>query len=290
MSNPTLPLEVVEQILVLALSSTGSFAEFAQLTSLCAAIRAAMFESLVVRSQVLLGAHGKDNVLAALAGSSWLSQRGSAFHTPRALIAALIQRGANAANGKPLQVACAKIPCKVLVEGIVAANPSNLQHIVSLRDSEAFRDACRFNHIDIVEILIGAGANVHARADEALRLSACSGNSAMVSVLIKNGATVSALQNAPLFGAIDRGHETIVTSLLEAGADPNIPMNGVVGGRSALLAAIARGSAACVKSLVAHGANVLHDDCIAKREAIRRKLDDIVVVLEEAEYQQLNAH
>ncbi|KAI9328641.1 hypothetical protein BDR26DRAFT_873777 [Obelidium mucronatum] len=105
----------------------------------------------------------------------------------------------------------------------------------------------------------------------------------MVQFLLENNASVSALYNSPLFGAIDMGHDDIVLMLLAAGADPNIPMNGIAGGRSPLQASVLQGRLALVEPLINYGANVQYQNNAAKRDAIRRNLWDIVAILEKAE-------
>ncbi|KAJ3238298.1 hypothetical protein HDU78_003597 [Chytriomyces hyalinus] len=205
------------------------------------------------------------------------------------LFKALIRSGASidALESSALRLACKREDGQCIVQALLDACASSLEarrKLIGVREDEAFREACRLKNIGTMQLLMHAGAYVHARADEALRFAASLGNSEVVAFLLKNGASVSALNNAPLFGAIEMCNDSICLQLLSAGASPNIPMHGVPGGKSPLQAAACVGSTAVVEALISYGADVHYENSIAKREAIRRNEWNIVKILERAEH------
>ncbi|KAJ3029661.1 UNVERIFIED_CONTAM: hypothetical protein HDU68_011468 [Siphonaria sp. JEL0065] len=275
---PRLPHEIVCEIIWLAVvASGGSFAEFGRATSVSPTVRASMFKSSAVRASLLIGTHGKANVLERIVASKWVCSSQS----PLSLFRTLLRFGASVGNSNILTFASGKGKCLDLVVAICEAGLGG--RLVVTRDSEAFREACRCGNLDIAAVLLKAGADIHARADEALRFACCFGNNQLVQFLINNGANVSALYNAPLFGAVDMCHDDVALTLLAAGANPNIPMHGIAGGKSILQTAVCQGDLVLVEALVTFGANVLYENSVAKREAIRRNYWDIVTVLERAE-------
>ncbi|KAI8846044.1 ankyrin repeat-containing domain protein [Chytriomyces cf. hyalinus JEL632] len=205
------------------------------------------------------------------------------------LFKSLIRCGASfdALESSALRLACKREDGECIVLALLDAGASSLEarrKLIGVREDEAFREACRLKNIGTMQLLMHAGANVHARADEALRFAASLGNSEVVAFLIENGASVSALNNAPLFGAIEMCNDSVCLQLLAAGASPNIPMHGVPSGKSPLQAAACVGSTAVVEALISYGADVHYENSIAKREAIRRNEWNIVKILEQAEH------
>ena len=90
-------------------------------------------------------------------------------------------------------------------------------------------------HVDVVQILLEAGADVSAQdknGKTALMWSAQMGRDEVVRTLLENGADVNAktklLAGALMFAA-ERGCKKTVFSLLEAGADVNINMKDALG-------------------------------------------------------------
>ena len=75
------------------------------------------------------------------------------------------------------------------------------------------------NDIDIVEILLAAGADVHALDDEALRDAARYGHTDVVELLLECGADVHANNDEALLSAVKGCHEDVLRLLLEYGAD-----------------------------------------------------------------------
>lgn len=74
-------------------------------------------------------------------------------------------------------------------------------------------------HAAVVEILLKAGANVHASNDSALVAAAKAGHATVVEILLKAGADVHANNDSALVVADKARHATVVKILLEAGAD-----------------------------------------------------------------------
>ncbi|KAJ3041203.1 hypothetical protein HDV00_009741 [Rhizophlyctis rosea] len=74
--------------------------------------------------------------------------------------------------------------------------------------------------IEIVKLLVHAGANVHAHHDLPLQTAAWSGHAEAVKVLIDGGADVHANNNKSIQTAAWRNHLPVVETLLQNGADP----------------------------------------------------------------------
>ena len=89
---------------------------------------------------------------------------------------------------------------------------------------EAMDDALllQYGDIDIVEILLAAGADVHAHYDYALRHAALYGHTNVVKLLLEYGADVHAWNNGALRWAADNGNADVVKLLLEYGADVHV--------------------------------------------------------------------
>ena len=83
----------------------------------------------------------------------------------------------------------------------------------------ALRDAAENGHIEVVKMLLEVGADVHAWYDEALRKAAKKGHKEVVKILLEAGADVHAEDEDALRGAAKNGHKEVVEMLLEAGAD-----------------------------------------------------------------------
>jgi ankyrin repeat protein len=68
-------------------------------------------------------------------------------------------------------------------------------------------------HLSIVELLVKAGASVHANNDEAIRWASDSGHLSVVELLVKAGANVHANNNEALRWASSSGHLPVVEFL-----------------------------------------------------------------------------
>ncbi|KAJ7483657.1 hypothetical protein FB451DRAFT_1170245 [Mycena latifolia] len=114
-------------------------------------------------------------------------------------------------------------------------------------------------HIQLVQLLIDAGAKVNAQNDyygDPLATASVNGHESVVQLLIKKGADVNAqggfFGNALQAASMD-GHKSVVQLLIEKGADVNAQ-----GGRygNALLAASVDGHESVVQLLIEKGADV----------------------------------
>jgi hypothetical protein len=129
-----------------------------------------------------------------------------------------------------------------------------------------FALAVRKNHIAVAGWLKGIGADANALdayGQTALREAAWDGNIDAVAALLSMGVKPDTEGQAEFQGLMPSGGALIVAaavgraeickSLLDAGADPNKTNRY---GTTPLLAALSRGSLACVPALLEHGANV----------------------------------
>lgn len=84
---------------------------------------------------------------------------------------------------------------------------------VHAEDGQALIYAAENGHKDVVELLLRAGADVHARDDCALRWAAGNGHKDVVELLLKAGAIVHAGGNAAIRWASKNGHKDVVKLL-----------------------------------------------------------------------------
>ncbi|KAJ7879052.1 ankyrin repeat-containing domain protein [Mycena olivaceomarginata] len=126
-------------------------------------------------------------------------------------------------------------------------------------DHEAVYAAAVNGHAGMVEILIGAGAQVDSLGGyhgTALQVAALTGNEAMVRVLINSGADVNIQterHNSAIYEASRRGYEPIVRLLIQNGADANIQ---TAEHGTALQMASHGGHQEIVRLLISNGADV----------------------------------
>ena len=129
--------------------------------------------------------------------------------------------------------------------------------------------ACARGNVDIVEQLLGAGADANTALPEGetcLMTAAGAGSLPVVKALLVRGANINAVeswkgQTALMWAAAD-GHAAVVDALIEAGADVNARSKA---GFTALLFAVRQGSVPAVRSLVKAKADV---NDVAKAAAI----------------------
>jgi ankyrin repeat protein len=129
--------------------------------------------------------------------------------------------------------------------------------------------AANRNHLQLVDYLIRAGADVNARSESgetALMLAARSSNSLgvyqTVTLLISAGANpnlVSDGGNSPLMEAAYSGHANALGLLIESGA--NINHTNKYLETALLVGSLSHGTVAAVKTLIDAGANLRHRDC-----------------------------
>ena len=77
----------------------------------------------------------------------------------------------------------------------------------------ALQSACQHRRLDIAELLIWHGADVHADHECALVWACHSGDASIVRLLMKNGANPEALHGLPMRIAIGSGNVEIVRAL-----------------------------------------------------------------------------
>jgi ankyrin repeat protein len=121
--------------------------------------------------------------------------------------------------------------------------------------------ASRFGLINIVRMLISAGANVNTKYSKGSTplLAAIDGDHLdVVEALIAAGARVEGADQPPLISAATRGRLAIVRTLLRAGADPRARFMGLTA--TVLGSCAADNSDEIIKALIEYG--IGHDDLI----------------------------
>lgn len=125
--------------------------------------------------------------------------------------------------------------------------------------------ACINGHKDIVEVLLGAGANIEVLYQQShetpLQLASENGHKEIVDLLLASGAKIDAPRfdgSTALMAASMNNHVDVVKELLERGANVNTPMQG---GTTILLGACGRGHEEVVELLLeANAAIEVSDD------------------------------
>ena len=133
--------------------------------------------------------------------------------------------------------------------------------------------ASQNGHLEIVQILLSSGANVHAKNDEALKWASINGRLEVVLVLLSAGADVHVDDDYPLQLASSNGHVEVVRVLLSAGANVHVDDN------YALRSASRHGHLEVVRVLLSPGADVHADNDYALRLASRYGYLEVVRVL-----------
>lgn len=132
----------------------------------------------------------------------------------------------------------------------------------------ALQAACTREHVNVVEVLLEAGAEIAAPGGNNIYMNAfevaCgTGNVRLVKVLLSAGAWACINRDqptryqgrTPIQAAAEGGHEAVVQLLVELGADVNAPPS-PSGGLTALQAASHEGHVGLVRFLLAKGAEV----------------------------------
>ena len=146
---------------------------------------------------------------------------------------------------------------------------------VHAKNDHALRLSARYGHLDVVKYLVEKGANVHAVNDYALRLSADNGHLDVVKYLVEKGANVHADNDFALGSSAHNGHLDVVKYLIEKGADIH------AGNDCALGSSAHNGHLDVVKYLVENGADVHADNNYALRYSASNGHLDVVKYLVE---------
>jgi ankyrin repeat protein len=131
--------------------------------------------------------------------------------------------------------------------------------------------ACKTGNLGKVKKLIGAGANIHAYNDAALRGAVENGHLEVVKYLVKHGANIHAVGSHSLGWAVSDGHLEVVKYLAEHGAN--------IQEEYTLEVAIWRGHLKIVKYLVERGADIHYKNEGALQDAVSKNYPEIIAYL-----------
>ena len=118
--------------------------------------------------------------------------------------------------------------------------------------------AAQAGHVEIVEMLLAAKADIHSRDDKGmtpLHGAASNGRAQTLEYLISSGADIGAVSKqgaTPLYLAAKNGHTEVIRALIAAGANENMPD---ARGCFPLHAAVRSGHIASVRLLLEAGAD-----------------------------------
>ncbi|MEP6783399.1 MAG: ankyrin repeat domain-containing protein, partial [Acidobacteriota bacterium] len=143
------------------------------------------------------------------------------------------------------------------VQLLLSATPT-LVNAADETKSTLLHHAAGFGTIDVMSLLIEAGADVNAKNRRgSTPMHWAIDNDAKVQFLLAKGANVNVKQvegRTPLYQASSLGNGIVVIRrLLAAGADPNLAL---ANGRTPLMAAASRGDVAVMQALVNAGATI----------------------------------
>jgi ankyrin repeat protein len=179
------------------------------------------------------------------------------WHLAILISAATLCTGAVAERGMPALVEAAKDADWPHLRQLIGESAS--VNALYGDGSAALHWASYHDNLEIVELLLSAGANVDVTTDlgvTPLWLAAENGNTELVEKLLAAGANANvALRSGEtvLMTATAAGNAEVISLLLAAGAEPN---HTVVRGQTALMWAAGRGYGDVVASLIDYGADV----------------------------------
>lgn len=144
-------------------------------------------------------------------------------------------------NDKPLRLACMYRNfknVKLLVENganIAARDYEAIDHAIEYErkdilkyllknckdteDSYPLMIACKYGYLDIVELLIERGFDVHYHDDKGLVYASSKGYIDIVKLLVKNGANINANSDEPFMNAVRNGNYDVVKFLIKKRSD-----------------------------------------------------------------------
>ena len=149
---------------------------------------------------------------------------------------------------------------RLLERGVNAPAPERQTSL-----DRALAAACTAGHAAVVQMLLAAGADVHASGDEALLSASVQGHAAVVRLLLAAGADVHFADDRALRSASAYGEADAVAALLAAGANVHAKDD------DALVVAVAIGHAETVARLVASGADVRSGKYRALKQALQNQ-------------------
>ena len=96
--------------------------------------------------------------------------------------------------------------------------------VIKAAIGHGFKDQClvdttRYGHLEIVQLLLDHGADIHAQDDDPICWASRYGHLEIVQLLLDHGADVHACDDYPLRWASYNGHLEIVQLLLDHGAN-----------------------------------------------------------------------
>ena len=145
---------------------------------------------------------------------------------------------------------------KDIIEKLISYNCSYLAMKIMLNNdgsskniNKQFLRASRKSYSDIVKLLIGLGADIHAQ-NQAVIDASWQGSLSMVKLLIDSGADIHAQNNQAIIYASINDHLSIVELLIESGADIHAQNN------QAMVCASGWGNLLVVKLLIESGADI----------------------------------
>jgi len=134
-------------------------------------------------------------------------------------------------------------------------------------------------HLEVVKLLIDAGADVTADDNKAIRWVSQKGHLEIVKLLIDNGADVTAYDNYAIILASEKGHTEVVKLLIDSVADDKKLSFVTANNNYAIRLASRYGHTEIVKLLIANGADVTDDDNYAIKMASYNGHTEVVDLL-----------
>lgn len=148
------------------------------------------------------------------------------------------------------------------IVGMLADKGAHLEFYVRNKGT-ALRTAAKYGHSQVIEKLLDNGVIIDAESGIALRSASSKGHLKTVAMLLDKGANINAVGSSgpaltpALIHASHYGHEDVALMLLQRGADPNLAVEGGLGGWSSVLGnASSRGWVRTISLALAEGAHV----------------------------------